>query len=71
MSFLSFQGVNFFLLFPFVQLERYKELKEVARKKAATLAQQLEKLRWEDKGDQERLKLNRRKKNEIEVSVSN
>uniref|UniRef100_A0A8C3NR61 Structural maintenance of chromosomes 1B n=1 Tax=Cyanoderma ruficeps TaxID=181631 RepID=A0A8C3NR61_9PASS len=48
------------------QLERYKELKEVERKKVATLAQQLEKLRWEDKGDQERLKLNRRKKNEIE-----
>uniref|UniRef100_A0A8C5J1D7 Structural maintenance of chromosomes 1B n=1 Tax=Junco hyemalis TaxID=40217 RepID=A0A8C5J1D7_JUNHY len=51
-----------------VNLERYKELKEVARKKVATLAQQLEKLCWEDKGDQERLKLNRRKKNEIEVS---
>ncbi|KAL2309734.1 hypothetical protein Nmel_005958 [Mimus melanotis] len=51
------------------QLEQYKELKEVARKKVATLAQQLEKLRWEDKGDQERLKLNRRKKNEIEVSI--
>ncbi|XP_014735851.1 PREDICTED: structural maintenance of chromosomes protein 1B [Sturnus vulgaris] len=51
------------------QLERYKELKEVARKKVATLAQQLEKLRWEDKGDQERLKLNRRKKNEIEESI--
>uniref|UniRef100_A0A8C3TN99 Structural maintenance of chromosomes protein n=1 Tax=Catharus ustulatus TaxID=91951 RepID=A0A8C3TN99_CATUS len=49
------------------QLERYKELKEIARKKVATLAQQLEKLRWEDKGDQERLKLNRRKKNEIQT----
>ncbi|XP_038009199.1 structural maintenance of chromosomes protein 1B isoform X1 [Motacilla alba alba] len=51
------------------QLERYKELKEVARKKVAILAQQLEKLRWEDKGDQERLKLNRRKKNEIEETI--
>ncbi|XP_068859569.1 structural maintenance of chromosomes protein 1B isoform X3 [Aphelocoma coerulescens] len=51
------------------QLERYKELKEMARKKVATLAQQLEKLRWEDKGDQERLKLNRRKKNEIEETI--
>uniref|UniRef100_A0A8C3NR33 Structural maintenance of chromosomes protein n=1 Tax=Cyanoderma ruficeps TaxID=181631 RepID=A0A8C3NR33_9PASS len=51
------------------QLERYKELKEVERKKVATLAQQLEKLRWEDKGDQERLKLNRRKKNEIEETI--
>ncbi|XP_054487569.2 structural maintenance of chromosomes protein 1B isoform X1 [Agelaius phoeniceus] len=51
------------------QLERYKELKEMARKRVATLAQQLEKLRWEDKGDQERLKLNRRKKNEIEETI--
>ncbi|XP_058708962.1 structural maintenance of chromosomes protein 1B [Poecile atricapillus] len=51
------------------QLEWYKELKETARKKVATLAQQLEKLRWEDKGDQERLKLNRRKKNEIEETI--
>ncbi|NXX26229.1 SMC1B protein, partial [Nicator chloris] len=51
------------------QLERYKELKEMARKRVATLAQQLEKLRWEDKGDQERLKLNRRKKNEIEGTI--
>ncbi|NXT99255.1 SMC1B protein, partial [Buphagus erythrorhynchus] len=51
------------------QLERYKELKEMVRKKVATLAQQLEKLHWEDKGDQERLKLNRRKKNEIEETI--
>ncbi|KAF4795036.1 Structural maintenance of chromosomes protein 1B [Turdus rufiventris] len=51
------------------QLERYKELKEMARRKVATLAQQLEKLRWEDKGDQERLKLNRRKKNEIVETI--
>lgn len=54
----------------FVQLERYKELKEIARKKVATLTQQLEKLRWEEKADQERLKLNRRKKKEVEVFVS-
>uniref|UniRef100_A0A8C3Q6B9 Structural maintenance of chromosomes protein n=1 Tax=Geospiza parvula TaxID=87175 RepID=A0A8C3Q6B9_GEOPR len=52
-----------------VNQERYKELKEIARKKVATLAQQLEKLRWEDKGDQERLKLNHRKKNEIEETI--
>ncbi|NXP23471.1 SMC1B protein, partial [Scytalopus superciliaris] len=51
------------------QLERYRELKETARKKVATLTQQLEKLRWEDKGDQERLKLNRRKKNEVEETI--
>ncbi|OWK55748.1 Structural maintenance of chromosomes protein 1B [Lonchura striata] len=51
------------------QLKRYKELKDTARKQVATLAQQLEKLRWEDKGDQERLKLNRRKKTEIEETI--
>ncbi|KAJ7398712.1 Structural maintenance of chromosomes protein 1B [Pitangus sulphuratus] len=51
------------------QLERYRELKEIARKKVATLTQQMEKLRWEDKGDQERLKLNRRKKKEIEETI--
>ncbi|XP_009321915.1 PREDICTED: structural maintenance of chromosomes protein 1B [Pygoscelis adeliae] len=51
------------------QLERYKELKEIARKKVATLTQQLEKLRWEEKADQERLKLNRRKKKEVEGNI--
>uniref|UniRef100_A0A8C4UQH5 Structural maintenance of chromosomes protein n=1 Tax=Falco tinnunculus TaxID=100819 RepID=A0A8C4UQH5_FALTI len=45
-------------------------LKEVARKKVATLTQQQEKLFWEEKGDQEKLKLNRRKKKEVEVFVS-
>ncbi|NXM75456.1 SMC1B protein, partial [Serilophus lunatus] len=51
------------------QLERYKELKETARKRVATLTQELEKLRWEDKEHQERLELNRRKKNEVEVTI--
>ncbi|KFV97345.1 Structural maintenance of chromosomes protein 1B, partial [Eurypyga helias] len=51
------------------QLERYKELKEISRKKVATLTQQLEKLLWEEKGDQERLKLNRRKKKEVEGNI--
>ncbi|XP_054029887.1 structural maintenance of chromosomes protein 1B isoform X1 [Dryobates pubescens] len=51
------------------QLERYKELKEIARKQVATITQQLEKLRWEDKADQERLKLNRRKKKEVEEYI--
>uniref|UniRef100_A0A8C0IIS5 Structural maintenance of chromosomes protein n=1 Tax=Bubo bubo TaxID=30461 RepID=A0A8C0IIS5_BUBBB len=52
-----------------VNWEHYKELKEVARKKVATLTQQLEKLRWEEKTDQERLKLNRRKKKEVEENI--
>ncbi|KAM8819979.1 structural maintenance of chromosomes protein 1B [Eudromia elegans] len=51
------------------QLERYKELKELARKKVATLTQQLDKLRWEQKADQERMTLNQRKKKEIEESI--
>uniref|UniRef100_A0A8C0HEU7 Structural maintenance of chromosomes protein n=1 Tax=Buteo japonicus TaxID=224669 RepID=A0A8C0HEU7_9AVES len=50
-------------------LERYKELKEIARKKVATLTQQLVTLRWEEKADQERLKLNRRKKQEVEGNI--
>lgn len=69
MSHPTFSGVNFFLLFS--QLERYKELKEIVRRKVATLTQQLEKLWWEQKADQERVKLNRRKKKEVEVLVSN
>ncbi|NWJ03716.1 SMC1B protein, partial [Crypturellus undulatus] len=51
------------------QLERYKELKELARKKVATLTQQLDKLRWEQKADQERMTLHHRKKKEIEESI--
>lgn len=68
MNLSTYSGVIFFCLF--VQLERYKELKEIARKKVATLTQQLVTLRWEEKADQERLKLNRRKKQEVEVFVS-
>uniref|UniRef100_A0A663M8N4 Structural maintenance of chromosomes protein n=1 Tax=Athene cunicularia TaxID=194338 RepID=A0A663M8N4_ATHCN len=52
-----------------VNWEHYKELKEIARKKVATLTQQLEKLRWEEKADQERLKLNWRKKKEVEEYI--
>ncbi|NWI12307.1 SMC1B protein, partial [Crypturellus soui] len=51
------------------QLEHYKELKELARKKVATLTQQLDKLRWEQKADQERMTLHQRKKKEIEESI--
>ncbi|NXU49078.1 SMC1B protein, partial [Turnix velox] len=51
------------------QLEHYKELKEISRKKVATLTQQLEKLRWEEKADEERLKLNWRKEKEVEGNI--
>uniref|UniRef100_A0A8B9NHE0 Structural maintenance of chromosomes protein n=1 Tax=Accipiter nisus TaxID=211598 RepID=A0A8B9NHE0_9AVES len=44
-------------------------LKEMARKKVATLTQQLVTLCWEEKADQERLKLNRRKKQEVEGNI--
>ncbi|XP_065426153.1 structural maintenance of chromosomes protein 1B isoform X6 [Chrysemys picta bellii] len=48
------------------QLDRYKELKELARKKVATLTQQLEKLQWEQKADLERMTFDERKQKEIE-----
>uniref|UniRef100_A0A8C3CCJ2 Structural maintenance of chromosomes 1B n=1 Tax=Cairina moschata TaxID=8855 RepID=A0A8C3CCJ2_CAIMO len=46
-----------------------KKLKEIVRRKVATLTQQLEKLWWEQKADQERVKLNRRKKKEVEENI--
>uniref|UniRef100_A0A8B9NX78 Structural maintenance of chromosomes protein n=1 Tax=Apteryx owenii TaxID=8824 RepID=A0A8B9NX78_APTOW len=54
-----------------VNLEAKKQsiLKELARKKVATLTQQLDKLRWEQKADQERMTLHQRKKKEIEESI--
>ncbi|XP_039344767.1 structural maintenance of chromosomes protein 1B isoform X2 [Mauremys reevesii] len=51
------------------QLDRYKELKELARKKVATLTQQLEKLQWEQKADLERMTFDERKQKEIEESI--
>ncbi|XP_043371241.1 structural maintenance of chromosomes protein 1B isoform X8 [Dermochelys coriacea] len=49
------------------QLDQYKELKELTRKKVATLTQQLEKLQWEQKADLERMTLDERKQKEIET----
>lgn len=69
MSCFIFSAVIFLLLL-FVQLERYKELKEIARREVAMLTQQLGKLRWEQKADEERMKLYQRKKKEIKVLVS-
>ncbi|XP_015725957.1 structural maintenance of chromosomes protein 1B [Coturnix japonica] len=51
------------------QLERYKELKEIVRRKVATLTQQLGKLRWEQKADEERMKLYQRKKKDIKETI--
>ncbi|XP_076878249.1 structural maintenance of chromosomes protein 1B [Brachyhypopomus gauderio] len=51
------------------QLERYKELKELARKQGAGLCQRAEKLHWEVKADHEKLEFDKRRKNEIEANV--
>uniref|UniRef100_A0A8C9ZY25 Structural maintenance of chromosomes protein 1B-like n=1 Tax=Sander lucioperca TaxID=283035 RepID=A0A8C9ZY25_SANLU len=49
------------------QLERYKELKELARKQGAVLSQQAEKLHWEVKADYEKMAFDQRRKKEVEV----
>lgn len=50
-----------------LQLERYKELKELAQKQGAVLSQQAEKLHWEVKADYEKLAFDQRRKKEVEV----
>uniref|UniRef100_A0A3B4DNT4 Structural maintenance of chromosomes protein n=1 Tax=Pygocentrus nattereri TaxID=42514 RepID=A0A3B4DNT4_PYGNA len=52
------------------QLERYKELKELARKKGAVFVQKAEKLRWEVKADREKLEFDKRRKSEVEVGAN-
>ncbi|XP_053487390.1 structural maintenance of chromosomes protein 1B [Ictalurus furcatus] len=51
------------------QLERYKELKELARKKGAVLFQKAEKLHWELKADREKLEFDKRRKSEVEANI--
>ncbi|XP_078112662.1 structural maintenance of chromosomes protein 1B isoform X1 [Sander vitreus] len=53
------------------QLERYKELKELARKQGAVLSQQAEKLHWEVKADYEKMAFDQRRKKEVEVAIRN
>uniref|UniRef100_A0A5F8AM74 Structural maintenance of chromosomes 1B n=1 Tax=Macaca mulatta TaxID=9544 RepID=A0A5F8AM74_MACMU len=48
------------------QLDHYKELKEQVRKKVATMTQQLEKLQWEQKTDEERLAFEKRRHGEVQ-----
>ncbi|XP_056373472.1 structural maintenance of chromosomes protein 1B [Hyla sarda] len=48
------------------QLEQYKSLKDTARKKSAVLQQQLEKLHWEQKANEEKLIIDQRRQKEIE-----
>uniref|UniRef100_K7GIG3 Structural maintenance of chromosomes 1B n=1 Tax=Pelodiscus sinensis TaxID=13735 RepID=K7GIG3_PELSI len=51
------------------QLDQYKELKELVRKKVATLTQQVEKLQLEQKTEQERMAFDERKQKEIEENI--
>ncbi|XP_036374115.1 structural maintenance of chromosomes protein 1B [Megalops cyprinoides] len=51
------------------QLERYRELKELARKQGAILRQQAEKLRWDVKADNEKLEFDQRRKKEVEGNI--
>lgn len=50
-----------------LQLERYRELKELAQKQGAVLSQQAEKLHWEVRADYEKLAFDQRRKKEVEV----
>lgn len=51
------------------QVKQYHRLKEEASKRAATLAQELEKFNRDQKADQDRLDLEERKKVETEVDA--
>lgn len=53
------------------QVKQYHRLKEEASKRAATLAQELEKFNRDQKADQDRLDLEERKKVETEVNLDN
>lgn len=56
------------LLLSPLQVKQYHRLKEEASKRAATLAQELEKFNRDQKADQDRLDLEERKKVETEVN---
>lgn len=49
------------------QMERYKELKELAQRQGAILSQQADKLHWDVKADYEQIAVVRRRKKEVEV----
>ncbi|XP_028935200.1 structural maintenance of chromosomes protein 1B [Ornithorhynchus anatinus] len=51
------------------QLEQYKELKERVRKKVALVAQQLEKLEWEQKADEEKMAFDQKRQEEVEGTL--
>ncbi|XP_078250289.1 structural maintenance of chromosomes protein 1B isoform X4 [Pogona vitticeps] len=51
------------------QISKYKELKELVRKKVAILTQQLEKLQWEQKADKEKMTFDQRREKETEGNI--
>uniref|UniRef100_A0A5F9DGV2 Structural maintenance of chromosomes 1B n=2 Tax=Oryctolagus cuniculus TaxID=9986 RepID=A0A5F9DGV2_RABIT len=51
------------------QLERYKELKEQVRRKVAIMTQQLEKLQWEQRAEEERLAFEKRRRGEVQGNL--
>ena len=51
----------------FIQLDQYKELKEQVRKKVGIMTQQLKKLQWEQKADEDRLAFEKRRHGEAQV----
>ncbi|XP_069759613.1 structural maintenance of chromosomes protein 1B-like isoform X2 [Narcine bancroftii] len=51
------------------QMEAYKELKELVRKKVFAMAQVLEKMRWEQKADREKLELEQRNYKYLEIRI--
>ncbi|KAI9547557.1 hypothetical protein NQZ68_017110 [Dissostichus eleginoides] len=51
------------------QVERYKELKELARKQGAVFTQQAEKLHREVRADREKMAFDQRRKKEVEAAI--
>ncbi|XP_077786919.1 structural maintenance of chromosomes protein 1B isoform X6 [Podarcis muralis] len=51
------------------QIRKYKELKELVRKKVAVLTQQLKKLQLEQKADEDKMAFEQRKQREVEASM--
>ncbi|XP_078424423.1 structural maintenance of chromosomes protein 1B-like isoform X3 [Cetorhinus maximus] len=51
------------------QIQRYKELKELVRKQVTSVAHMLEKLRWEQKTDQDKLELDQRNYKDLEIRI--
>ncbi|KAK5927533.1 hypothetical protein CgunFtcFv8_012680 [Champsocephalus gunnari] len=51
------------------QVERYKELKELARMQGAVFTQKAEKLYWEVRADREKMAFDQRRKKEVEAAI--